>query len=125
MRQPGRPPIRAARPPRVTARRAVVLAAGAWTGRLVAASGLASGQGSDPTLAARPGSPAAAWADAFQPRRGHLLELARPAGMAPLTCGLMEAAYAKARARSQELRHHAAHSSTRVPMRRMSLARAG
>jgi len=81
-----------------------VLAAGAWTGRLVAASGLASGQGAGQGLglglALRPGSPAAAWADAFQPRRGHLLELARPAGMAPLTCGLMEAAYAKARARN-------------------------
>jgi len=72
-----------------------VLAAGAWTGRLVAASGLASGQGAGQGLglglALRPGSPAAAWADAFQPRRGHLLELAR---------GLMEAAYAKARARN-------------------------
>lgn len=65
-----------------------MLAAGAWTGRLVAESGLASGQGL--------GS-AAAWAAAFQPRRGHLLELARPPGMAPLTCGLMEASYAKVR----------------------------
>ncbi len=77
----------------------MVLAAGAWTGRLVAASGLAAGQGAGQG-APRPGSPAAAWADAFQPRRGHLLELARPAGMAPLTCGLMEAAYTKARART-------------------------
>ena len=63
-----------------------MLAAGAWTGRLVAESGLASGQGL--------GS-ATAWAAAFQPRRGHLLELACPPGMAPLTCGLMEASYVK------------------------------
>ncbi len=65
-----------------------MLAAGAWTGSLVAESGLASGQGS---------GPAKTWPAAFQPRRGHLLELPRPPGMAPLSCGLMEASYAKAR----------------------------
>ena len=63
-----------------------MLAAGAWTGSLVAESGLGAGQGL--------GS-AAAWAAAFRPRRGHLLELAPPLNMAPLTCGLMEASYAK------------------------------
>ena len=66
----------------------MVLAAGAWTGRLVAEAGLGLGSG---------------WAAAFQPRRGHLLELAHPPGMAPLTCGLMEASYAKVRQLPPEL----------------------
>lgn len=73
-----------------------MLAAGAWTGQLMAEAGLASGlrqPGSRPGAA----DAAARWAAAFQPRRGHLLELGRPAGMAPLSAGLMEAGYAKAR----------------------------
>ena len=63
---------------RITAARGVVVAAGAWSGALLAAA------------TATP-----AWGAAFAPRRGHLLELERPPGMAPLGHGLMEAAYTR------------------------------
>ena len=54
------------------------MAAGAWSGQLLAA---ATGD--------------AVWGAAFRARRGHLLELAPPAGMPPLKHGLMEATYTK------------------------------
>lgn len=58
-----------------------MLAAGAWTGQLLAAS-LAQD------------SPAQAhWREAFRPRKGHLLELQPPAGMPPVRHGLMELGY--------------------------------
>ena len=59
---------------------AVVLAAGAWTGRLLA---------SIPQLAGQ------RWDARLLPRRGHLLEVVPPRGMAPLRHGLMEAEYAQ------------------------------
>lgn len=72
----------------ITARRGVVVAAGAWTGGVVGAA-LAEGGGKDDAPAA------AAWRAALAPRRGHLLVLPRPAGMPPLHHGVMEAAYTK------------------------------
>lgn len=37
----------------------------------------------------------AGYAQLLQPRRGHLLEVAPPQGMAPLKHGMMEMAYSK------------------------------
>ena len=53
-----------------------MLAAGAWSGDLLAAI-----TGND------------RWREVFKPRRGHLLELDVPAGMSPLRHGLMEMGY--------------------------------
>jgi glycine/D-amino acid oxidase-like deaminating enzyme len=53
---------------------AVVVAAGAWTGEVLAASGVGE-----------------AWAGAFAPRKGHLIEVDAPP--LSLTAGTMEAAY--------------------------------
>lgn len=63
---------------RVLARLGVVVAAGAWSGRLLEA---ATG---DTT-----------WGSAFRARRGHLLQLQLPPSMAHLKHGLMEADYSK------------------------------
>jgi glycine/D-amino acid oxidase-like deaminating enzyme len=52
----------------------VVVAAGAWTGEVLAASGVGE-----------------AWAGAFAPRKGHLIEVDAPP--LSLTAGTMEAAY--------------------------------
>jgi glycine/D-amino acid oxidase-like deaminating enzyme len=60
----------------VRARRGVVVAAGVWSGRLLA----------DAT-----GVPA--WQQLLQPRRGHLVELMPPPGMPPLHSGMMELGY--------------------------------
>jgi glycine/D-amino acid oxidase-like deaminating enzyme len=60
----------------IMARRGVVITAGAWSGEFIARE-----------LAAP------AWKDALKPRRGHLLELSPPSGMAPLQRGLMEVGY--------------------------------
>lgn len=65
---------------RVIPGKAVVLAAGAWTGALAA-------------LAAPTSS--AAWLASIQPRRGHLLELG-PGCTVPIIHGLMEVGYAQA-----------------------------
>ena len=54
----------------------MVLAAGAWSGSLL---GSTTGD--------------ARWHEVFKPRRGHLLELDPPPGMAPLRHGLMEMGY--------------------------------
>ena len=56
----------------------MVVAAGAWSGQLLAA---ATGQPS--------------WQQLLQPRRGHLLELQPPKGMARVNHGIMEVAYTK------------------------------
>lgn len=61
---------------RITTRKGVVLAAGAWSGKLL---GSTTGD--------------ARWQEVFKPRRGHLLELDPPAGMPPLRHGLMEMGY--------------------------------
>ncbi|KAL3150373.1 hypothetical protein ABBQ32_000212 [Trebouxia sp. C0010 RCD-2024] len=61
---------------RMTTRKGVVLAAGAWSGSLL---GSTTGD--------------ARWPDVFKPRRGHLLELDPPAAMPPLRHGLMEMGY--------------------------------
>lgn len=61
---------------RITTRKGVVLAAGAWSGHLL---GSTTGD--------------ARWREVFKPRRGHLLELDPPAGMPPLHHGLMEMGY--------------------------------
>lgn len=56
--------------------RGVVVALGAWSGAFLAEQ-LADVR----------------WAGAFRPRRGLLLEMARPGGMPALACGLMEMGY--------------------------------
>ncbi|KAG2442112.1 hypothetical protein HYH02_009601 [Chlamydomonas schloesseri] len=63
---------------RVRARHALVLAAGVWTGGLLAAA------------TAEP-----QWQALLQPRRGHLLELPQPAGMPRVAHGIMEMSYTK------------------------------
>ncbi len=63
---------------RFVARRGLVLSAGVWSGQLLAA---ASGD--------------ARYSALLQPRRGHLLEVAAPPGMAPVRHGIMEAGYTK------------------------------
>ncbi|EFJ47144.1 oxidoreductase [Volvox carteri f. nagariensis] len=63
---------------RIHARHALVLSAGVWTGGL---------------LSAATGDPV--WAQLLQPRRGHLLEMPRPAAMPPVTHGMMEMSYTK------------------------------
>lgn len=65
---------------RVTARQ-VVVAAGAWSGKLL---GRITGN--------------AAWQEVFEPRRGHLLELRPPAGMPPVRHGVMEMSYTQVQA---------------------------
>lgn len=70
--------------PRLTAGRGVVLAAGAWTGRLLAAA-----------LAAEDPDAAAFWAAELEPRRGLLLDAPWPAALPHLRAGVMEAGYAK------------------------------
>jgi hypothetical protein len=65
-------------PCRIGATLGVVVALGAWSGPFLAAQ-LADGR----------------WAHAIQPRRGVLLEMPLPPGMAPLQRGLMEVGYAK------------------------------
>lgn len=65
---------------RMTTRKGVVLAAGAWSGSLL---GSTTGD--------------ARWPDVFKPRRGHLLELDPPAAMPPLRHGLMEMGYTQVR----------------------------
>jgi hypothetical protein len=60
------------------ARRGLVLAAGVWSGQLLAA---VSGDQRYSAL--------------LQPRRGHLLEVVPPAGMAAVRHGVMEAGYTK------------------------------
>lgn len=65
---------------RVIPGKAVILAAGAWTGMLAAKVAPKS---------------SAAWLASIQPRRGHLLELG-PGCTAPITHGLMEIGYAQA-----------------------------
>jgi hypothetical protein len=57
-------------PSRVRARRGVVVAAGVWSGQL---------------LAGATGQPA--WQQLLQPRRGHLLEIPLPDGMPPVHTG--------------------------------------
>ncbi len=57
----------------------VVVAAGAWTAPFLAAQ-LGEGSG---------------WGEAIKPRRGHLLEVARPDGMPEVQRGLMECGYTK------------------------------
>ncbi|KXZ41516.1 hypothetical protein GPECTOR_420g277 [Gonium pectorale] len=64
---------------RVTARRALVLSAGVWTGGLLATATR------DPR-----------WGSLLQPRRGHLLEMPAPSGMPPVSHGMMEMSYTKA-----------------------------
>ncbi|KAK9787849.1 hypothetical protein WJX73_005712 [Symbiochloris irregularis] len=59
---------------------AVVVAAGAWTGHLLASIPPLAGQG---------------WDTKVLPRRGHLLEVVPPSGMPALRHGLMEAEYAQ------------------------------
>ena len=56
----------------------VVLAAGAWSGRLLA-------QALDES----------SWQTSLEPRRGHLIELSRPRWMPPLRHGLMEVGYTR------------------------------
>jgi len=68
----------------VRASRGIVVAAGAWSGGLVAAA-LAR---SDPAAAAT-------WAGALAPRRGHLLVLPPPPAMPGLRHGMMEAGYTR------------------------------
>ncbi|GFR51438.1 hypothetical protein Agub_g13730 [Astrephomene gubernaculifera] len=80
---------------RIHARRALVLAAGVWSGGLLAA---ATGQ---------PG-----WAHLLQPRRGHLLELPRPEHMPPVVHGMMEMSYTKHYATSSTAAPHAASSAS-------------
>lgn len=60
---------------RVQAKHGVVVAAGVWSGRLLAD---ATGQ--------------AAWQQLLQPRRGHLLELLPPPGMPPIHTGRLHIA---------------------------------
>ncbi|KAK9821274.1 hypothetical protein WJX74_007314 [Apatococcus lobatus] len=72
---------------RVEARQGLVLAAGAWTGRLL-----------DAALAVHP-----TWAPLFRPRRGHLLELQLPDSMPPLQHGLMEVSYTQHYARPSKV----------------------
>jgi glycine/D-amino acid oxidase-like deaminating enzyme len=72
---------------RIRAKLGVVIAAGTWTG---------------PLLAAATGTPS--WQRMFQPRRGHLLVLPPPEGMARVNHGIMELAYTKHYSRSS--RHH-------------------
>jgi hypothetical protein len=60
----------------VAADQGVLVALGAWTGQFLSQQGLA-----------------ASWQDAFKARRGLLLEMPRPAGMAPVRHGLMEVGY--------------------------------
>ncbi|PNH06143.1 hypothetical protein TSOC_007518 [Tetrabaena socialis] len=62
----------------VTARHALVLSAGVWSGGLLAG---ATGE--------------AGWGRLLQPRRGHLLELAAPPGAATVRHGMMEMSYTK------------------------------
>jgi len=68
----------------LVAERGVVIAAGAWSGRLVAAA-----------LARTDPAAAAAWAAALAPRRGHLLVLRPPPAMPALRHGMMEAGYTR------------------------------
>ncbi|KAG2496417.1 hypothetical protein HYH03_005643 [Edaphochlamys debaryana] len=63
---------------RVTARHALVMAAGVWSGALL------SGATGEP-----------GWAALLQPRRGHLLELPQPAHMPRVAHGMMEMSYTK------------------------------
>jgi hypothetical protein len=63
---------------RVRGRRGVVVASGVWSGHLLAD---ASGD--------------ARWRSLLAPRRGHLLELARPEGMPPVRRGIMELSYTR------------------------------
>ncbi|KAI8468098.1 MAG: oxidoreductase [Monoraphidium minutum] len=63
---------------RVRSRRGVVVASGVWSGHLLAA---ASGD--------------ARWRSLLAPRRGHLLEIARPEGMPPIRRGVMELSYTR------------------------------
>jgi hypothetical protein len=63
---------------RVRARRGLVVAAGVWSGHLLAG---ASGD--------------ERWRSLLAPRRGHLLELARPEGMPPVQRGIMELSYTR------------------------------
>ena len=63
----------------VIARAGVVLAAGAWSGAFLAKHPWANPD----------------WADAILPRRGLLLEMARPEGMPPVQQGMMEVGYTK------------------------------
>ncbi len=62
------------------ARKALVLAAGVWTG------GLLAGATGD-----------AGWEALLQPRRGHLLEMPAPEGMPRVVHGMMEMSYTKVR----------------------------
>ena len=57
---------------------AVVVAAGAWTGQLLAGMSQLAAQG---------------WGQRLMPRRGNLLEVQPPPGMPPVRHGLMEAEY--------------------------------
>lgn len=63
---------------RLHAAQAVVVAAGVWSGELLAAA-----------------TKDDSWSRAFAPRRGHLLVLDHPTGMPALQTGMMEVAYAK------------------------------
>ncbi|GBF90631.1 hypothetical protein Rsub_03203 [Raphidocelis subcapitata] len=63
---------------RVRGRRGVVVASGVWSGHLLAD---ASGD--------------VRWRSLLAPRRGHLLELARPEGMPPVRRGIMELSYTR------------------------------
>lgn len=65
---------------RYKATKAVVLAAGAWSGQILAAA-LGNAQ----------------WQNAFSPRKGHLLEVELPNNMPALRQGLMEGSYASVR----------------------------
>ena len=67
-------------PCRIHAQQGVVVSLGAWSAAFLAEQ-LAD----------------ARWAGAFRPRRGLLLEMPRPPGMAPVRHGLMEMGYTKAR----------------------------
>ena len=58
------------------------MAAGAWSADLLAQHAPHSGID---------------WRSAIQPRKGHLLQLARPPDMPPLQSGLMEAEYSQVR----------------------------
>lgn len=77
---------------RLSARKGVVISAGAWTGSL-----LADSFGED------------FWRSAFKPRKGHLLELDWPGCGPKLRNGLMELGYTKVyrseRLEDQELTH--------------------
>uniref|UniRef100_A0A383V6D9 FAD-dependent oxidoreductase domain-containing protein 1 n=1 Tax=Tetradesmus obliquus TaxID=3088 RepID=A0A383V6D9_TETOB len=73
---------------RVRARQGVVVAAGVWSGQLLAA---ATGQ--------------QGWQQLLQPRRGHLLEMQPPAGMPRIHTGMMELSYTQHYSSSSEQSH--------------------